>query len=105
MGLIELLLQGFSTRVAEAKVAMLNQKTEIKGIKISKALDILAGLRSALNFDASQEIAQKLDDLYEYMGRQLLIANASNDVERCDEVIKLMGIIQSAWEEIREVEA
>lgn len=100
--LIGLLLQGFNTRVAEAKVAMANGKTEIKGEKISKALDILSGLRAALNFEQGQEIAQKLDDLYEYMTRQLVAANAQNDVEKCDEVMALMATIESAWSEIAE---
>lgn len=100
--LIELLLQGFSARVGEARVAMVNQKTEIKGEKISKALDILSGLRGSLDFDAGEEIAMKLDDLYDYMGRQLVSANVNNDVETCDEVIELMAVIQSAWTEIRE---
>jgi len=102
--LIELLIQGFNARVAEAKVAMVNCKTEIKGEKISKALDILAGLRGALDFDAGSDIAVRLDDLYDYMGRQLVVANAQNDVDICDEVIKLMGVIQSAWAAIREAE-
>ncbi len=100
--LIELLLHGFSTRVAEAKVAMVNSKVEIKGEKISKALDILSGLRGALDFDAGDEIAIKLDNLYDYMGRQLVSANVNNDVQTCDEVIELMATIQSAWAEIRE---
>ncbi|BFM06712.1 flagellar export chaperone FliS [Halioxenophilus aromaticivorans] len=100
--LIELLLQGFSARVGEARVAMVNQKTEIKGEKISKALDILSGLRGSLDFDTGEEIAVKLDDLYDYMGRQLVSANVNNDVETCDEVIELMAVIQSAWTEIRE---
>ena len=103
--LISLLLHGFNTRVAEAKVAMLNEKTELKGEKISKALDILSGLRSALNFEAGKEIATKLDDLYDYMSRQLVAANAGNDIDKCDEVIGLMAVIQSAWDEIREVES
>lgn len=102
--LIELLLQGFSARVGEARVAMVNQKTEIKGEKISKAIDILGGLRSSLDFEAGQEIAVRLDDLYDYMGRQLVSANANNNVETCDEVIELMAVIQSAWAEIKEVE-
>lgn len=100
--LIELLFQGFASRVAEAKVAMINGKTELKGEKITKALDILGGLRSALDYDASEEIASKLDDLYDYMSRQLVAANAKNSIEICEEVIQLMGTIQSAWQEIRE---
>lgn len=100
--LIELLLQGFTSRVAEAKVAMVNSKTEVKGEKISKALDILGGLRGSLDFEAGEEIAIKLDDLYDYMGRQLVTANVNNDVETCEEVIQLMSVIQSAWTEIRE---
>ncbi|WP_317931661.1 flagellar export chaperone FliS [Halioxenophilus sp. WMMB6] len=102
--LIELLLQGFNARVAEAKVAMLNNKIELKGQKISKALDILSGLRAALDFEAGADIATNLEELYEYMSHQLVVANAQNDIDKCDEVIKLMSVIQSGWNQIREVE-
>ncbi len=95
--LIDLLFSGFIERVAQARVAMLNDKTELKGQKISKAIDILSGLRSALDFEQGQDIAQKLDSLYEYMIHQLVEANAKNNVEICDEVTGLMKKIKEAW--------
>ncbi len=95
--LIDLLFSGFIERVAQARVAMLNDKTELKGQKISKAIDILSGLRSALDFEQGQDVAQKLDSLYEYMIHQLVEANAKNNVEICDEVTGLMKTIKEAW--------
>jgi flagellar protein FliS len=102
--LIDLLFTGFTTRVAEAKVAILNDKTELKGEKITKAIEILSGLRSALDFDQGLDIAEKLDSMYDYMARQLVVANAQSNLEICDEVIELMSTIQSGWNAIKEGE-
>jgi len=48
--------------------------------------------------DAGGEIANNLDDLYEYMGRRLLDANISNDTAILDEVCSLMIEIKGAWD-------
>ena len=46
------------------------------------------------------EIAQNLDDLYDYMQRQLVVANADNDASIIDEVMGLLREIQEAWNSI-----
>ncbi len=99
--LIDLLYSGFIERVAQARVAIVNDKTEIKGQKISKAIDILTGLRSALDFEQGQDIAAQLDSLYEYMMHQLIDANINNNIHKCDEVTSLMKTIKDAWVAIK----
>lgn len=99
--LIDLLYSGFIERVAQARVAIVNNKVEVKGQKISKAIDILIGLRSALDFEQGKDISTQLDDLYEYMMHQLLDANINNDVTKCDEVTRLMLTIKEAWVAIK----
>lgn len=95
--LIDLLLLGFLERVAQARVAILNNKIEMKGNRISKAIDILAGLRAALDFEKGGKVATNLDDLYEYMTHLLISANLNNDLKKCDEATDLMRVIRDGW--------
>ena len=68
-----------------------------KGASISKAITIIEGLRTSLNKDVGGEVAQNLESLYHYMNRQLLIANATNDVQPLKEVEGLLAQIREAW--------
>jgi len=65
---------------------------------LSKAISIIdQGLRAALNDDKGGEIAQNLRALYDYAERQLVHANARNDVAVIDEVIALFEPLRAAW--------
>jgi len=46
---------------------------------------------------AGGSLAANLDDLYDYMARQLINANLQNKVETLDEVSGLLREIRSAW--------
>ena len=50
-------------------------------------------------------VAAHLDDLYDYMTRRLLHANATNDVEVLDEVATLLRELRSAWTAVAGVPA
>jgi len=95
--LIKLLLETLEVRVNEAKACILQGDITEKIIKLTKALNILDGLRMSLNIEEGGEIAANLDDLYDYMQRQLIQANAHNDMEILDEVKGLVQEITSAW--------
>jgi flagellar protein FliS len=58
---------------------------------------IIGELRGGLNLVDGGALAQNLSDLYDYMLRQLLRANAENDLERIREVSALMSEIRGAW--------
>jgi flagellar protein FliS len=42
-------------------------------------------------------LAQNLSALYEYMTRQLLMANVESDVQKISEVLGLLNEIRGAW--------
>jgi flagellar protein FliS len=42
-------------------------------------------------------LAQNLSSLYEYMARQLLLANVENDAGKVAEVLGLLNEVRSAW--------
>lgn len=98
--LVQMLMDGFLDRLAQAKGAMERREIASKGEYISKAISILDGLRVGLDHERGGEIATNLDDLYAYMQRRLVEANASNDPEGLEECASLMREIKSAWDAI-----
>ena len=97
--LIQLLLEGALARLAAAQGAIERADYGTKGTNLSKAIDIIGGLRSALNMDAG-EMSENFDSLYEYMNLRLLEASAQNDATKVAEVVQLLKTIKSAWDEI-----
>ncbi len=98
--LIQMLMEGVLEKIATAKFHMEKNEIASKGENISVAISIIDGLRVSLDKSTGGEIAQNLDDLYEYMGRILLQANLKNDVRLLDEVAGLLNEIKSAWDAI-----
>jgi len=98
--LIQMLIDGAIQRLNTAKMHVQQNNIALKGENISKAISIIDGLRSSLNMKKGGEIAQNLESLYEYMQRQLLVANVENKLENIEEVISLMNEIRSGWESI-----
>jgi|SRR5690606_29215390 flagellar protein FliS len=97
--LIQLLIEGAISRLAAALGAIERNELALKGESISKAIDILGGLRASLDMSEG-ELSQRLDQLYEYMNFSLLEASAANDADKVGEVIQLLKTIKSAWDEI-----
>lgn len=99
--LILMLFEGALLSIAVARGHMHRQELAAKGMAISKAIAIIdEGLRVSLDLRTGGELAQKLDALYEYMNYRLLLANLHNDIEPLDEVGKLLGDLQEAWDSI-----
>lgn len=98
--LIEMLLNGGIDRLAQARGAVLRGDRPAKVKLIGKALDIIGGLRGGLDLERGGEIARNLDELYDYMQRRLVTANARDDVEILDEVSRLLAEIRDGWQAI-----
>ena len=98
--LIQMLMQGAMEKIAIAKGYMERKDIPNKGSHISWAISIIEGLRASLNFDNGGEIAQNLDDLYDYMVRRLVRANLENNLDMLDEVASLMRSVKDAWDSI-----
>ena len=98
--LIQMLMEGALEKISKARGFMQRGEITEKGNHISWALSIINGLRMSLDKEAGGEIAQNLDDLYDYMARCLLEANVKNSEEKLDEVSKLLIDIKGAWDVI-----
>ena len=95
--LIVMLMDGAMERLAQARGCMANNAIADKNQLISAAIAIIDELRVSLDLKNGGAIAANLDDLYDYMCRQLVKANLNNRVEILDEVSHLLGEIRSAW--------
>lgn len=100
--LIQMLLDGALEKIAIARGHMERSNVPKKGQHIGWAISIISGLRASLDMGAGGEIAQNLNDLYDFMGRRLLHANLKNDTVALDEVTALLREIKNAWESIPE---
>ncbi len=98
--LIQMLMEGGLTRLAQARGAMDREQTALKGELIGKAIGIIGGLRNGLDMSAGGELAANLDSLYEYMVSLLLEANLKNVPEPLDEVADLLRNVKAGWDAI-----
>ncbi|MBW3811075.1 flagellar export chaperone FliS [Aeromonas hydrophila] len=99
---IQLMMQGFLEKLAQAKGAIERRDMEAKAVAVSKAQGLLHGLQDAL--DMSQgELAEDLYRLYSYMDGRIWDASLTLDSTPIDEVIALMITIKSGWDELPEV--
>lgn len=98
--LIQLLLDAVLERIVSARRALELGDVAGRGLAIGKALDIVAGLRGSLNFEAGGEIAANLDALYEYTERRLLQANLEADAGMLDEAATLLRQVKEGWDGI-----
>lgn len=98
--LVQMLLEGALGKVAAVKGLMTRGDISKKGEAVGQAISIVSGLRSSLDLTAGGELAENLDDLYEYIERRLLQANLKNDTAMLDEVTDLLREIKAAWESI-----
>ena len=73
---------------------------EEKGKYISKAIDILFELNAVLDMYAGGEVATNLRKLYLFMGRHLTEANTKQDIQKIEEVIKLLEELNQSWKAI-----
>ena len=100
--LIQMLMEGALQKIAMAKMFMENGQVAEKGTHIGWAISIIDGLRLSLDKEAGGEIAANLDNLYDYMERQLVKANIDNQAALLDEVSGLLLQIKSAWDGLPE---
>ncbi|RCW71171.1 flagellar protein FliS [Marinobacter nauticus] len=100
--LIQLLYNGAIERINMAKAKMQAKDYAGKAQLLNKAIEIIGGLRSFLDFEKGGDLAPRLEALYDYMERALLEGSARNDMAKLDEVIELLRSIKEGWDGIRE---
>ena len=98
--LIQMLMAGALEKMSAAKGFMTRGEIAPKGEQIGWAISIIDGLRVSLDKSVGGDLVENLDALYDYMGRQLVLANMHNDVDLLNEVSSLMREIKAGWDGI-----
>lgn len=101
--LVTMLFEGFMEAVAQARGAMREQRHEVKGTAIGRAVRIVEeGLRAGLDLRAGGSLARDLDELYNYLALRLTLSNLRNDEAGLEECQRLMRPLHEAWLAIAE---
>jgi flagellar secretion chaperone FliS len=93
-----MLMDSALERIDQARYWMDEDGSHEKHGLLTGAVQIVGQLRSTLNVRDGGPFAANLDDLCEYMSRQLVAANLHNQVATLDEVADLLREIRkNAW--------
>lgn len=100
--LVLVLFDGLLEELARARGHLEGQRFEQKGDSITKCINILNGLSSALDFESGGEVVTDLARLYDYCVFRLYHASVQLDVAAVDEVIGLLGTLKGGWMGVRD---
>jgi flagellar secretion chaperone FliS len=95
--LVQMLFDAVAERLATARTCIEQGDIARKAKLLHSCVTLLAELRGSLNMAEGGAVAQNLSSLYEYMIRQLLLANVQSDINLVTEVLNLLNPIRSAW--------
>lgn len=99
--LIVMLYDGALEAIRQAKIHVESQNTPEKVKSIDKALRIISdGLIISLDVKSGGQLAEQLLALYQYISKELVLANAKNDTAKMDNCMSLLKDLRSAWNEI-----
>lgn len=97
---VQMLLAGALERLARARSAMEQNKRAEQGELLGSAMTIVAELRAALDHQEGGEISVNLDNLYEFIMAELVVANSENSTEKLESISALLRDIKEAWDAI-----
>ncbi len=90
-----LLFEEAIKRVRQARAGIEAQSPKMRGESISRVLAIVSELDCALDRTLGLEMVDNLSGLYQYMIRQLTLANVKNDAQFLDPVER---VLRELWE-------
>jgi len=96
-GLVLMLMDACAERLTIAYSCTERRQIVRKAKLLHSCVTIIAELRGSLNIAAGGPLAENLSNLYEYMMRQLLLANVNCEAGPVKEVLGLLNEIRSAW--------
>jgi flagellar secretion chaperone FliS len=96
-GMVQMLMDAAAERMVTARSCIERGETARKASLLHSCVTLIAELRGSLNMAEGGPLAQNLSALYEYMTRQLLMANVESDVQKISEVLGLLNEIRGAW--------
>jgi flagellar protein FliS len=95
--MVQMLMDAAAERMAIARGCIERGEKGRQASLLHSCVMIVGELRGSLNLTEGGSLAQNLSDLYDYMIRQLVLANARSDAALVLEVSRLLDEIRSAW--------
>lgn len=95
--MVQMLMDAAAERMAIARGCIERGEKGRQARLLHSCVMIIGELRGSLNITEGGTLAQNLSDLYDYMIRQLIMANACSEVGLVVEVSRLLEEIRSAW--------
>jgi flagellar protein FliS len=96
-GLVQMLMDACAERLTIAAGCIERREIARKAKLLHSCVTILTELRGSLNLAEGGPLAVNLSNLYDYMMRQLLLANVGSDAGLVREVLGLLNEIRGAW--------
>ncbi len=98
--LIMMVIDGSIRFCDTARDCIKNNDAIGKGEWLSRAYDSVSELRKSLRPDVGGDIAKQLSKSYEFICRQITIANVMNSVEPLENALTVLGALKDAWSEV-----
>jgi flagellar protein FliS len=98
--LVAMLFQKLLDNIATAKGAITQKNYAKKGTELSNAIAIINVLESSLDFEQGGDISNNLASLYLFCSEQLLAASINNDIDKLNEIARILIPIKSGWDSI-----
>jgi flagellar secretion chaperone FliS len=98
--LVVMLYDGAIKFLRQAIPAMEVGDVPTKNTLLQKAQAIIDELDGSLNMEAGGELAGNLRRLYDFLRRDLILANIRNDVKRIRDSIRILEDLNSGWKSI-----
>lgn len=95
--MVQMLMDATAERLNTARGCIERGEVARKAKLLHSCVTLITELRGSLNMAEGGPLAENLSALYEYMARQLLMANVQSDAGRVTEVLSLLNEIRSAW--------
>jgi flagellar protein FliS len=102
--LVRMLYKGAIEATGRARWHLANGQIAERSRQITKTWDILGELRRALDHVPGPELSRSLEELYLYIQKRLLEANAAQSDEPLAEAARLLTTLSTAWDLIPSVE-
>jgi len=98
--LVLMLMDGAMKRMLQAKELIKQKDVVLKIEAMTRAIEIVDSLRASLNYEQGGALVENLDMLYDYMVRELVVANSKNDTKKLDHVMALLEEVRGAWRQM-----